>query len=215
MASSSDGPPDDPRHLSDDMNTDKSNNSIATSNDLNAKGKHCVNVRFEFKVINNNSDTYPAPSIHRNILCILEKALPDTTVVVNDNEITSSESTDEEFKSKFDYRILERAKHRIVCVAHSILSNASFSGIKSAIQQSLRQNNCFIRIHNWDKELDIVNVGWLYKSHPTVHHRNQIKDNISKACSTLNIPFVDFEIYTKGLSYVDPTTNERTKTFAI
>ena len=215
MASSSDGPPGDPNHLSDDMDTDKSNNSVTTSNGSNAKGKHCVKVRFEFKVLNNNTDTYPAPSIHRNILCILEKALPDTTIVVDDNEITSSESTDKDFQSKFDYKVLERAKHRIVCVAHSISSNASFSDIKSAIQQSLRQNNCFIRIHKWDKELDIVNVGWLYKAHPTVHNRNQIKDNISKACSTLNIPFVDFEIYTKGLSYLDSTTNQRTKTFAI
>ena len=114
MASSSDRPPDDPNHLSNDMDTDKNNNSVNTSKGSNAKGKHCMKVRFEFKVINNNTDTYPAPSIHRNILCILEKALPDTTVIVDDNEITSSESTDEEFQSKFDYKILERAKHRTV-----------------------------------------------------------------------------------------------------
>ena len=215
MASSSDGSLDDPNPPPNEMDIDKSINSGTASKDSNTKEKSSVFVRFEFKVTNNNVDKYPAPSIHRNILCILEKAYPNTTVSVDNNEIISSKSNDEEFNNKFEYKILDRAKNRIVCVAHSISSNASFSDIKSAIAQPLQQNNCFIRIHKWAKEVDIVNVGWLYKSHPTVHNRNQIKNVISTACSKLNIPFVDFEIYTKGLSYVDSATNQRNKTFAI
>ena len=216
MASSSDGPPGDPMVSEPPTSDETSNKSTTTSKATNSKEKHLVTLRFEFKIVNNDAESFAAPSIHRNMLTLLERSFPSTTVIFKGgNEVCPSSSTDETFGSSFEYKIFERSKHRLVCVAHSISTTASFAEIKSTMHVPLRENNCFVRVHKWGSELDIVNIGWLYKSHPTTHNRDQIKSNISKACDGLNIPFVDFELYTKGLSFLDPETKIRTKTYAI
>ena len=88
---------------------------------------------------------------------------------------------------------------------------------KKTLPTPLRQNNCFIRINKWGSVLDIVNIGWIYRANPKVHNQNQIKANIVSACNRLNIKFVDFELFTKGLSFHHPNSDDqkRIKTFAI
>ena len=142
-----------------------------------------------------------------NILCILELSFPSTTLsILPQPDIIASKMNDDNFQHHFEYKVFERSKHRLVCVAHTITSNASFNEIKNAIQIPLRQNKCFIRINNWGTELNIVNVGWIYKANPKIHNRNQIKTIIKSACDRLNIKFVDFELFTKGLSFHQPNS---------
>ena len=83
MASSFDGqamdtvPPDVP-------NVDNTSiSSTATSRTANTSDKRQVEVKFEFKVTNSDADSFPAPTIHRNLLLLLEKAYPNTTIKTN------------------------------------------------------------------------------------------------------------------------------------
>ena len=216
MASSSDGPPDDPKTLSHEDDDHMSETSTATSITANTKDKQTVCVKFEFKVTS-DTKSFSAPSIHRNILSLLERSFPSTTVSTIDNssgELIISNMTDENFNSTFEYETFERSKHKLVCVAHNICSSASYLDMKSAINTPLRQNNCFIRINKWGSELDIVNIGWLYKSNPKTHNRDQIKSIIAEASRRLDIPFSNFEMFTKALSFVNKD-NKKTRTYAI
>ena len=197
MTSSSDGPPDDDMALELNLPANTSVSTSTTSKTTNTKEKHVMNVKFEFKVDNSASSSFAAPSIHRNILCILERSFPNTTLsTLAEPDIIASKMNDDDFKHLFQYEVFERSKHRLVCVAHTITSNVSFNELKNAIQIPLRQNKCFIRINNWGTELNIVNVGWIYKANPKIHNRNQIKTIIESACDCLSIKFVDFEIFT-------------------
>ena len=217
MTLSSDSSPNNAMALELDPPSNTSVSTTTTSKTTHTKEKHVMNIKFEFKVDNSASNSFAAPSIHRNILCILERSFPITRLsTLAEPDIIASKMNDDDFQHLFEYEVFERSHHRLVCVAHTITSNASFNEVKNAIQIPLRQHNCFICINNWGTELNIVNVGWIYKANPKIHNRNQIKTIVESTCARLNIKFVNFELFTKGLSFHQPNSDsKRIKTFAI
>jgi hypothetical protein len=73
-----------------------------------------------------------------------------------------------------------RNEKAIIMVGHQITTLLSLSDIKQGIQDTLRAVNGFIKINDWDINLDSRSAGFLANLHPIHHDRELIQSDIAK-----------------------------------
>ena len=178
-----------------------SKTSSPESNDASTTSVNSFSIKIEFKT---TSHAFPAPEIHRNIILAIEHQFPSTKINTNSNpnaSITASKHNNEFFLRNFNYPSFPRSKFSLVCLAHDIMTPASFSQINAATKKILSQNKAFLRINQWKvNELNIVNIGWIYGAHPHAHNRNHISKMITEFCEKNQKPVPSLEIFAKSLS---------------
>ena len=187
-------------HMSFSDPPTKPNNS-PDSNDATMKSQNTFSIKIEFKT---TSQAFPAPEIHRKIILAIESQFPTTKINTNVNpntSITANKHTNDYFLRNFNYPSFSRTKFSLVCVAHNIMTTASFNEIHEAAKKLLSQNKAFLRINRWKcNELNVVNIGWLYGAHPHAHSRNRISETINNFCRDHNKAIPQLEIFAKPIS---------------
>ena len=173
----------------------------STSNVSDVNESRSYAIKIEFKT---NSSSFPAPEIHRKIILELERQYPSTTINTNTNpniKIKASEQSNDYFLANFKYPSFSRSKFSLACVAHNVVSDASFSEIITSTKKVLTQHKAFLRINKWHtNELDIVNIGWIYGAHPQAHNRDNIIQTIKRYSEETNKLKVELEIFPKSIS---------------
>ena len=158
----------------------------STSNVSDVNESRSYAIKIEFKT---NSSSFPAPEIHRKIILELERQYPSTTINTNTNpniKIKASKQSNDYFLANFKYPSFSRSKFSLVCVAHNVVSDASFSEIITSTKKVLTQHKAFLRINKWHtNELDIVNIGWIYGAHPQAHLFHSLAASTNKRLQAL------------------------------
>ena len=125
-------------------------------------------------------------------------------------------SSDDLMAESYNYKFFKRSNHFLACVAHSIKTQATFDDVKNCCKSILAKNNGYIRINKWnDVDLDIATAGWLFESHPTIHHRDHIHKIIQTYCTSSNQPYYPIELQTKTITFTNRNTKIKTSTHAI
>ena len=198
MTPTSDAPDDDPTVAMITDHCQPTTTSTTDHSDPSPIKNNSLPLKFEFK---NKNTMNNIECIHKTIIESIETAFPTTTCESNNppgDSITAKNMDQATFQSHFKYFHFKRSSFELQCVAHHVSSPATFNDIKATISPILNKDNGFVRINKWDiDELDIVNIGWLFKAHPKVHNRDFIHDCIQYACTISNVDYVPIEIFKK------------------
>ena len=142
-----------------------------------------LNVKFEFWTTKNDFDFV---AVHREIAMTVANKYADTTFLTNQTNLSTFDpfsNEDEDMNKLFNYHLIPRTNYFVACFAHRISTSATFDDIKKALKNVLEINKGFIRINKWnEKDLDIVNAGWILQSNPVVHHREYLASQIKHYC---------------------------------
>ena len=195
-----------------DTSSPLSDASKATS----AKKTSDLNVKFEFRTTKSDFDF---AAIHREIAMTVANKYADSIFFTNhiDHPIFDPFSNnDNEMDQIYNYHLLPRTNHFVACFAHRISSSATFDDIKQLLKNILSSNKGFIRINKWnEKDIDIVNAGWILYSNPTIHHRDQLLKQIEQSCEQKELEFVPIQLQSRSIRFNSRNSNQRIKTDAI
>ena len=208
---------DDPVDTIADMDTSidaPSSHSSKDPTETSPNEIHTVNVKFEFRT---TQEDFNFESIHREIVITIANKFLDAIFFSNQPDDTTFDAfTDDDMPKAFNYQTLPRSNHFVACFAHRIKSSATFNDLKQLLKPILHTNKGHIRLNKWpERDLDIVNAGWLLESHPLIHHRDHIKDLIKKYCSQNDLEFVPIQLQTRSITFNPRNSNQRIKTNAI
>ena len=141
------------------------------------------------------------------VYCQSFKDMGKATIANKSSELTALKNSDDDFKMKFEYKTFDRKKNIDLSVLPTPFHPAPHSTTsKTHFKNHSVETTALYALTNGETN---------YRSNPNVHNRDQIKKAIRDACAELNIEFVDFEIYAKTMSYVDPESKKRIRLFAI